>query len=61
MTSSPGASISEISFMTHLFHFNIQDYNVDFSMWLLTKIFVAHLFVCLSLGLAASLTLELPF
>ena len=62
------ASISKISFMTYLFHmswnwyyFNIQDYNVDFSMWLLTEIFVAQLFVCLALGLAASLTLELPF
>ena len=62
------ASISKISFMTYLFHmswnyyyFNIQDYNVDFSMWLLTEIFCAQLFVCLGLGLAASLTLELPF
>ena len=62
------AFISKISFMTYLFHmswnwyyFNIQDYNVDFSMWLLTQIFVAQLFVCLALGLVASLTLELPF
>ena len=62
------ASVSKISFMTYLFHmswnwyyFNIQDYNVDFSMWLMTQIFVAQLFVDLSLGLAASLTLELPF
>ena len=60
--------ISKISFMTYLFHmsfnwyyFGMQDYNVDFSMWLLSQIFVAQVFVALFNGLIACLTLELPF
>ena len=60
--------ISKISFMTYLFHmspnfqyFAMQDYNVDFSMWLLTEIFVAQLAFDLLLGLIGCLTLELPF
>ena len=60
--------ISKISFMTYLFHmsfnwyyFAMQDYNVDFSMWLLTETFVAQVFVALFTGLIACLTLELPF
>ena len=60
--------ISKISFMTYLFHmsfnwyyFAMQDYNVDFTMWLLTEIFVAQVAVCLFIGLIGCLTLELPF
>ena len=60
--------ISKISFMTYLFHmsfnwyyFAMQDYNVDYSMWLLTEIFVAQVAVCLFIGLLGCLTLELPF
>ena len=62
------APISKISFMTYLFHmsfnwyyFAMQDYNVDFTMWLLTEIFVAQVAVCLFIGLIGCLTLELPF
>ena len=54
--------------MTYLFHmsfnwyyFAMQDYNVDFSMWLLSEMFVAQVFVALFNGLIACLTLELPF
>ena len=57
--------ISKISFMTYLFHmspniqyFAMQDYNVDFSMWLLTEIFVAQLTFDLLLGLIGCLTLD---
>ena len=60
--------VSKISYMTYLFHmsfnwyyFGAQDYNVDFSLWLLSEMFVAQLFVALSVGLIACLTLELPF
>ena len=60
--------ISKVSFMTYLFHmsfnwyyFAMQDYNVDFSMWLLTEMFVSQVAVCLFIGLLGSLTLELPF
>ena len=60
--------ISKISFMTYLFHmsfnwyyFGMQNYNVDFTMWLLTEIFVAQVAVCLFIGLIGCLTLELPF
>ena len=60
--------ISKISFMTYLFHmsFNFyyhaaQGYNVDYTSWLLTEIFVPQLFVCLFIGLIATVTLELPF
>ena len=47
------APISKISFMTYLFHmsfnwyyFATQDYNVDFTMWLLSQMFVAQVCVC---------------
>ena len=60
--------VSKISFMTYLFHmsfnwyyFGMQNYNVDFTMWLLTEIFVAQVAVCLFIGLIGCLTLELPF
>ena len=39
----------------------MQDYNVDGSLWLLTEIFVPQLFVCLAVGLIGCLILELPF
>ena len=42
-------------------YMQMQDYNVDASLWLLTEIFVPQLFVCLFVGLIGCLTLELPF
>ena len=60
--------ISRISFMTYLFHMSLnfsyfaaQGYNLDYSLWLMTELFVPQLFVCLFVGLMATLTLELPF
>ena len=60
--------VSKISFMTYLFHmsfnwyyFAMQDYNVDFTMWLLSQMFVAQVAICLFIGLLGCLTLELPF
>ena len=43
------------------YYMQMQDYNVDGSLWLLTEIFVPQLFVCLFVGLIGCLTLELPF
>ena len=74
--------ISKVSFMTYFFHmsfnwyyFYMQDYNLDYSMWLLTQIFVAQVnffflhvsviylqvMVCLTVGLLSAVSLELPF
>ena len=60
--------VSKISFMTYLFHmswnfffFLNQPYNLNYTMWQVTEMFVAQVWVCLLLGLLACLTLELPF
>ena len=47
--------------MSKMFKHHPQDYNVDFSMWLLTEVFVAQLGFDLFIGLIGCLTLELPF
>ena len=47
--------------MSKMFKHHPQDYNVDFSMWLLTEVFVAQLGFDLFIGLMGCLTLELPF
>ena len=54
--------------MTYLLHislswyyFTSQTYSLDLSMWLMTEMFVAQLALDLTVGLLASLTLELPF
>ena len=59
--------ISKISFMTYLFHmswnfffFLNQPYNMNYTMWQVTDMFVPQLWVCLAIGLVACLTLELP-
>ena len=60
--------IAKISFMTYFFHmsfnwyyFGHEAYTIDFSMWLLTEMFIAQLAVDLFIGLIGCLTLELPF
>ena len=60
--------ISKVSFMTYLFHmafnfyfFLLQPYPLNYTMWQVTMWFLAQLWVCLLIGLLASLTLELPF
>ena len=60
--------IAKISFMTYFFHmsfnwyyFGHEAYTIDYSMWLLTEMFIAQLAVDLFIGLIGCLTLELPF
>ena len=60
--------IAKISYMTFLLHMQLevvyslmQDYVVDYSMWMLTETFVAQLIIDLVIGLLGCLALELPF
>ena len=60
--------ISKLSFMTYLFHMSLnwqfflfQSYQLDYSMWQLTALFVPQVWVCLLAGLLGTLTLEIPF
>ena len=62
---SPIAKISFMTYVVHLpicwYYFAAQDYNVDFSSWLITETFMAQLLVELLLGFVFTLIMDLPF
>ena len=60
--------IAKISFMTYVMHLPIcwyyfawQDYNMDFSSWLITETFMAQLVLELSVGFIFALIMDIPF